>query len=165
MPIRAYGKSVESYDAWVTNTEYELEDYRIPTTDNGLCYECTTAGTSDSSETPVEPTWPTIVTETVADGTVVWTCREKAEVPAALSVTLFGKGVGLPRKDVWFKSDGSVTFLIEVSYTGADGTWRELDSVNINDTEKLKQYVTSFSHIRVSTETVATNEIEIVKGM
>ena len=60
------------YAAWVANTAYSLLDFRIPTTANGYVYECTTAGTSHAS---VEPTWPTTVGNTVADGTVTWTCR------------------------------------------------------------------------------------------
>jgi hypothetical protein len=38
---------------------------------DGLMYECTAAGTTDS----VAPTWPTTPGDTVTDGTVVWTCR------------------------------------------------------------------------------------------
>jgi hypothetical protein len=37
---------------------------------NGLAYQCTTAGVTGSTE----PTWPTIVGQTVTDGTIVWTC-------------------------------------------------------------------------------------------
>ena len=40
-----------------------------PTTLNGFHYKCTTAGNSGSSE----PTWPTTVGDTVADGTCIWT--------------------------------------------------------------------------------------------
>ena len=57
--------------AWQATTAYSLTDYRTPTTPNGYRYECTTAGTSGGTE----PTWPTTVGGTVADGTAVWTCR------------------------------------------------------------------------------------------
>jgi len=55
------------------DTDYALEDVvvRNGTTDQWL-YECTTAGTSGSSS----PVWPLVDGATVADGTVVWTCRD-----------------------------------------------------------------------------------------
>ena len=168
MAVRAYGKSVQSYTAWAAETEYSLEDFRVPTTDNGMCYECTTAGTShtpEEGEPIIEPTWPLVVTETVVDGTVVWTCREKTATPAALTVTLdLGDSGGCRFKEVWLKSDDNVTFSVQVSYSGADGTWRELDSQNVNDAEEFHQYATSYRFTKVSTETVASNEIEIVAG-
>lgn len=57
-------------DDWAASTAYSLGDLVIPTTPNGYKYKVTTAGTSDGSE----PTWPTTLGATVADGTVVWTC-------------------------------------------------------------------------------------------
>lgn len=60
------------YATWAANTAYVLLNFRIPTTANGYVYECTTAGTSHAA---TEPTWPTTVGNTVADGTVTWTCR------------------------------------------------------------------------------------------
>lgn len=161
MPFRAYGKSVQSYTAWSALTEYSLEEYRVPTVDNSWCYECTTAGTSGATE----PTWPRIVNATVQDGTVVWTCREKAAAPNPLSVTLsLGDTGGYSLRDVWLKSDGNVTFSIQVSNSGSDGTWRELDSENVNDSEEVHQYQTAYPYMKVSTETSASNEIEIVAG-
>ena len=58
--------------AWQVSTAYSLGDIVVPTTgkENGYRYECTTAGTSDSSE----PTWPATVGATKTDGTVTWTC-------------------------------------------------------------------------------------------
>jgi hypothetical protein len=59
--------------AWEASTAYTLGQFAVPTAglENGFRYECTTAGTSDSSE----PTWPTAEGATKTDGTVVWTCR------------------------------------------------------------------------------------------
>lgn len=51
------------------STAYSLGDRVEPATANGFIYECTTAGTSDSSE----PTMPTTVGATVTDNTAVWT--------------------------------------------------------------------------------------------
>lgn len=71
----ATAKLVESgtaHTAWVKLTAYTLGAFRRPSTTNGYAYECTTAGTSGSTE----PTWPTTAGATVADGSVVWTCRE-----------------------------------------------------------------------------------------
>lgn len=161
MAKRVYGASLATYDDWAVLTEYVLTNRVVPTVYNGMCYECTTAGTSGETE----PVWNTGLDSTTNDGTVVWACRDYEESPAALTVELDTSGLGgAPLKDVWVKSDGSVTFAMSVSHDGLDGTWRELDSQNVNNTEKFNQYVTPYRFIRVSTETVATNEIEIVVG-
>ena len=54
---------------WAASTAYDTAAVRIG---DDLHYECTTAGTSDSTE----PTWPTTIDETVTDGTAVWTCKD-----------------------------------------------------------------------------------------
>ena len=55
-----------------TATIQRLEVAVTPVTKNGRKYICTTAGTSGATE----PTWPTTIGNTVADGTAVWTCSE-----------------------------------------------------------------------------------------
>ena len=59
---------------WVAATAYALGDVVVPTAglENGFRYECTTAGTSHAT---AEPVWPRALGDTVADNTVVWTCR------------------------------------------------------------------------------------------
>ncbi|MBU1349393.1 hypothetical protein KJ781_04975 [Patescibacteria group bacterium] len=59
------------YSAWVASTAYVLGNFVVPSTHNGYIYECTTAGSSGTTE----PVWPTVVGNTIADNTVVWTCR------------------------------------------------------------------------------------------
>jgi hypothetical protein len=59
---------------WAPSTDYSLGDLVIPTAGaTWWVYECTTPGTSGTTE----PVWPTTVGETVTDGTVVWTCRAR----------------------------------------------------------------------------------------
>lgn len=55
--------------AWVASTAYALGDRVEPTAANGRFYEATVAGTSDACE----PTFPTVVGDTVVDSTVTWT--------------------------------------------------------------------------------------------
>jgi len=162
MPFRAYGKSVKNYTTRQSSTEYSLADYRVPTVDNGWCYECTTAGTSGLTE----PSWPKIVNVTVQDGTVVWTCRAKEEEANPLSVTLnLGDTGGYSLKDIWVKSPEEATFLIYGSYDGA--TWRYIDSLDVPVDELLSNHKTiqnAYPYIAVGTSAVAVNEIEIIAG-
>ena len=60
-----------AYTAWAASTAFAVGDVRRATTsqNSGLVFECTTAGTSGSSE----PTWPTDIGSTITDNTVVWT--------------------------------------------------------------------------------------------
>lgn len=72
---------------WAASTSQSLGSWRRPSVSNNYIYECTTAGTTGSSE----PTWPTTVGNTVADGTATWTCR--AQYPnAAGDTTTIGAG-------------------------------------------------------------------------
>jgi len=60
-----------AYTAWAASTAFSVGDVRraTATQNSGLVFECTTAGTSGSSE----PSWPTDIGSTIADNTVVWT--------------------------------------------------------------------------------------------
>ena len=163
MAKRVYGKSVASYTAWAIETEYSLEDYHVPTIDNSMCYECTTAGTSGLTE----PVWTTTVGWTVSDGAVTWTCREKEASPSALSVELNASNLGgAPLKDVWVKSDSAdIEFIVYGSHDGVD--WRQIDELTLphgGRDNRHKGLENAFSYIKVSTETVASNEIEIIAG-
>jgi hypothetical protein len=58
--------------AWTEATVTALLDDTLPTpaNQNGNWFQCSTAGTTGSTE----PTWPTTFGATVTDGDVVWTC-------------------------------------------------------------------------------------------
>jgi lambda family phage minor tail protein L len=60
-----------AYTAWAASTAFAVGDVRRATAsqNSGLVFECTTAGTSGSSE----PAWPTDIGSTITDNTVVWT--------------------------------------------------------------------------------------------
>lgn len=56
---------------WASNTTVESGDRRIPTTIGALWYVCTTSGKTGGTQ----PTWPTIIGNSVTDGTAVWRCE------------------------------------------------------------------------------------------
>ncbi len=59
----------DSATTWAQSTAYTVGDIVKPTSVNGHYYRCTTAGISDATE----PTWTTIIGNTVTDGSVTWT--------------------------------------------------------------------------------------------
>jgi len=162
MAVRAYGKSVATYTAWAAETIYALNGYVRPTTPNGFCYKCTTAGTSGLTE----PGWVAEVGATVNDGTAVWTCEEQAEAANPLNVTLDVRGRGgYPLKDIWVKSSGAAVFYVYGSHDGVD--WRLLDTLSVPDGDSTSIHKTiqnAYPHIGVGTAAQEVNEIEIVAG-
>jgi hypothetical protein len=54
---------------WAPSTAYVVGQLVQPTTPNSHTYQCSTAGTSGTTQ----PTWPTGAGATVTDGTVAWT--------------------------------------------------------------------------------------------
>jgi len=68
--------------AWVGTTAITLNDAVVPVTPNGFFYECTSAGTTAASE----PTWPTVIGDTVVDGSVTWTCRKVLDLSFCTAV-------------------------------------------------------------------------------
>lgn len=66
----------ETPSTWTTltggvATAVSLHQWIRKNTNNGFTYEATTAGTTSN----VQPTFPTVIGNTVTDGSVVWTCR------------------------------------------------------------------------------------------
>lgn len=55
---------------WSGTAAHVVGDIIRPASGNGFLYLCSTAGTTASST----PTFPTVIGQTVTDGTVVWTC-------------------------------------------------------------------------------------------
>ena len=94
--------AVKSRPAWVASTAYAMGNFVRPTAVNDaseFVYECTTAGTSGTTE----PAWPTTDGATVADGTVTWTARKRIEAAGMMAGF---PTYGTDRKAVWKSSFG-----------------------------------------------------------
>lgn len=74
---------------WVASTAYALGDNAEPTAGNGYRYEATVAGTTGASE----PTWPTTVGSSVADGGVTWVCVSESHQPAEIKLATTAAGL------------------------------------------------------------------------
>ena len=53
---------------WESDEQYALNEAIRPSVPNGFAMRCVSAGTSGAEE----PTWPTTLNDTVADGSVTW---------------------------------------------------------------------------------------------
>jgi lambda family phage minor tail protein L len=81
-----------AYSAWASTTAYVVGDIVRATTlqSSGLVFQCTTAGTSGSTQ----PVWATDIGSTVTDGTVTWTAiastyEELAAIAPSAIIELF----------------------------------------------------------------------------
>jgi hypothetical protein len=100
---------------WSPGTAYDTSDYVRPIVANGFEYQCTTGGQTGSSE----PTWPTTLAGTVADGSITWTAVAYANnaadtISSANIEAPTGVTVGTP------VVDGPV--VIAAVYGGTSGT-------------------------------------------
>jgi len=66
----ASGSNSAAVLVWAAATAKTSGQLVTPTVANNYTYRCTTGGTTGGSQ----PTWPTTIGATVADGSVVWTC-------------------------------------------------------------------------------------------
>lgn len=70
-----YGVKTARNDPWTADTAIDLNAYRSPIDQTGSYdYECT-ARTGTFKTGAIEPTWPTILGQTVVDNEITWTCR------------------------------------------------------------------------------------------
>jgi hypothetical protein len=117
---------------WAASTAYVLGNIRTPLAGagNGFFYEVTTAGTSDATE----PTWPTVVGNTVVDGTVTWTCRASTVTTAATATCLTANFTGFTGTfnaatswtislSLTFSAGMTITGTGNIVKTGDGGTW------------------------------------------
>ncbi len=81
---------VDILPIWVANTAYIIGNKIQPIGGNGFVYECTTAGTSNSSQ----PSWPTSpIGTTVADNGVIWTLISAHHAITEVKLALTSGGV------------------------------------------------------------------------
>jgi hypothetical protein len=75
--------------ARANTTAYALNAYVVPVTSNGFYYKATAAGTSGGTI----PTFPTVIGQTVTDGTVTWTCAGRTSLVAGTDYEVRSSGV------------------------------------------------------------------------
>lgn len=61
------------YNAWGASTGYGANSIILPTSANGYCYISNNGGVTGASQ----PTWPTVIGNTVVDGGITWRCLSK----------------------------------------------------------------------------------------
>lgn len=112
-------QAVAARTAWAASTAYALGDFVRPTSiaDGSLfVYECTVAGTSGTTE----PTWPTVDGQTVVDGSVTWTARQRK--------TFRAMATGYPQR-----SGQTVEWRAVFEDGAAQYAWEEYTVVNAAD--------------------------------
>lgn len=82
---------------WQASTYMGAGDLIIPTVDNGRVYECTTAGLTGGSEPGA---WSITDGGTIADNTVVWTCRGR--------IIILGGKANTSYSDIRFTDDSDI---------------------------------------------------------
>lgn len=78
-----------SAPARANTTAYALNAYVTPATPNGFYYKATAAGTSGGTI----PTFPTVIGQTVTDGTVTWTCAGRTTLTAGTDYEVRSSGI------------------------------------------------------------------------
>lgn len=110
------------------NTAYGLGQKVVPLELNGYVYEAVISGTSHAS---VEPTWPTVLGDTVSDGSVTWRCETDDSqvcnlfiaIPRVTTAALVAWGRGVYSLEVvdtynhsWVYLDGPAYLRQEATY-------------------------------------------------
>jgi hypothetical protein len=97
---------------WPANEVVAAAEHCRPRIPNGFAYEATTGGLTSGRE----PRWPTAIGGTVADGSVIWTCRAAASlgINAISSLSALSDPTGLTIASPTIVED----FRISSSYAG-----------------------------------------------
>lgn len=117
-------------NSWGTSransTAYALGDVVRPATGNGYLYQAVAAGTSAGTI----PTYPTVVGQSVTDGSVTWVCKGRAVLALDAADPAWSSSTITARTVVIYKSTGTdaTSPLIAYDSAGADvsstaGTW------------------------------------------
>jgi len=86
--------------------------------------------------------------------------------PLTAELCLIGKG-GLGLLEVWVKDASDATFTLYASYTGEDGTWREIDVLSLPYKGKDNRhtgYLNAYPYVKVVNTSETLSEIELLAG-
>lgn len=91
-------------EKWQANYDYTVGDLTMPIIPNGYCYEVTVNGGSSGSS---EPTWPTVIDQTVTDGGLTWKCKAAFSFEQFFKIALVNGTPRLTLKDLYL-ADGII---------------------------------------------------------
>lgn len=91
---------------WQAETVYAADAFVLPTRPNGKLYKVTVGGGGSSGAS--EPTWPTTIGQTVADGDLAWTCDSTFSFEQFFQVALVDGTPKLTLRDL-FLADGIIS--------------------------------------------------------
>jgi hypothetical protein len=114
--------------AWSTSQTWKVGDYIVPSAANGYWYKATVAG---AGSTTTEPTWPTTVGSTVADGAATWKCMGRVLASSTaynIGDVLFDVAHNAAYRVAVGSGSSLATFNATAGQTQADGgvTWTTL---------------------------------------
>lgn len=107
--------------AWAASTARTTADVVRPTAGNGFLYRATNAGTNGATQ----PTWPTVIGQTVVDGGVTWENIGTAICVADAADPLWTGATFTARYLIFYKDTGTdatspLISLVELSGTNTD---------------------------------------------
>lgn len=129
---------------WIARTSYTEGDLVHPPDHNGCIYQCTSPGTSDTSE----PAWPATQDATCTDGTVTW----KTHKNYALINTAFNKQTDAQISDN--DPDGRKSTIAQKMGVTVHTSGTVTHTALINNTLKKLTYVTI-----AETDLVGNNQV------
>lgn len=131
---------VQNFNAWVANTAYAVGQMVVPTVPNGFAFRVVgLSGTSGA----VQPTWPTVLSQTVTDGTITWVCISLTPELVRMSSLLWAKYFSYEKHPEYFKRYGDLSRKNAQEYMDRLVAARQylIDALNMSKPDNVGAYV------------------------